>query len=148
MDYKAIAVAIKLCGSTPKVDQCKKECPYWNDGDMSKCIPRMTEDAATAIIDLLARAEAAEAQRDEAVHDRMMMEQRIGELNARAEKAESERDAAVDRIRQDHWCEDCKYRPTYSICKNDGNCEECESPCFCEGCKDGSLWEWRGQKEV
>ena len=61
MDYKAMAVAIKLCGSTPKVDQCKKECPYWDDGDMSKCIPRMTEDAATAITDLLARAEKAEA---------------------------------------------------------------------------------------
>jgi hypothetical protein len=62
MDYKAMAVAIKLCGSTPKVDQCKKECPYWDDGDMSKCIPRMTEDAATAITDLLARAEESEAR--------------------------------------------------------------------------------------
>lgn len=31
-----------------------------------------------------------EAQRDEAVHDRMMMEQRIGELNARAEAAEAD----------------------------------------------------------
>lgn len=77
MDYKAMAVAIKLCGSTPKVDQCKKECPYWDDGDMSKCIPRMTEDAATAITDLLARAEEAEA---------------------RAEKAERERDAAVSDL--------------------------------------------------
>lgn len=62
MDYKAMAVAIKLCGSTPKVDQCKKECQYWDDGDMSKCIPRMTEDAATAITDLLARAEESEAE--------------------------------------------------------------------------------------
>lgn len=49
MDYKAMAVAIKLCGSTPKFDQCKKECPYWDDGHMNKCIPPMTEDAATAI---------------------------------------------------------------------------------------------------
>lgn len=61
MDYKAMAAAIKLCGSTPKFDQCKKECPYWDDGHMNKCIPRMTEDAATAITDLLARAEESEA---------------------------------------------------------------------------------------
>ena len=60
MDYKAMAAAIKLCGKTPRVDQCK-ECPYWDDGDMSECIPRMTQDASTAITDLLARAEAAEA---------------------------------------------------------------------------------------
>ena len=65
MDYKEMATAIKLCGSTPKADQCK-ECPYWGDGDMSKCIPHMTEDAATAITDLLARAETAEARAEKA----------------------------------------------------------------------------------
>ena len=43
--------------------------------------------------------------RDEAVHDRMMMEQRVGEIEsraqkaeARAEKAERERDEAIDAI--------------------------------------------------
>ena len=65
----------------------------------------------------------------------------------RAEKAEREMDAAVERIKEDHWCENCKFQPTYSLCKNDGNCEDCESPCFCEGCKDGSLWEWSGKEE-
>lgn len=79
-----------------------------------------------SITDLLARAEAAKA---------------------RAEKAEREMDAAVERIKEDHWCENCKFQPTYSLCKNDGNCEDCESPCFCEGCKDGSLWEWSGKEE-
>lgn len=125
MDYKELATAVKLCGNEPNAALCEK-CPYWSGLDMSKCIPRMTADAATAITDLLARAEAAEAL---------------------AEKAEMERGAAVARIKEDHWCEDCKFQPTYSLCKNDGNCEECESPCFCEHCKDGSLWEWRGQKE-
>lgn len=49
-----------------------------------------------------------EAQRDEAVHDRMMMEQRIGELNARAEKAERERDAAIQYMRKTFgWCTGC-----------------------------------------
>lgn len=48
-----------------------------------------------SITDLLARAEAAEERckelekdRDEAVHDRMMMEQRVGSLVERVEKAE------------------------------------------------------------
>lgn len=65
MDYKKTAEAIKLCGSTPKVDQCKR-CVYWSGGDMSECIPRMTEDAATAITDLLSRAEDAEARAEKA----------------------------------------------------------------------------------
>lgn len=76
MDYKKLSVAIKLCGSTPKVDQCP-QCQYWASGDMNNCIPRVTSDAATAITDLLARAEAAED---------------------RAEKAERERDAAIKEL--------------------------------------------------
>ena len=64
MDYEKLAVAIKLCGSTPKVDQCP-QCPYWASGDMNNCIPRVTADAATAITALLARAEKAERERDE-----------------------------------------------------------------------------------
>lgn len=84
------------------------------------------EEAAAAITDLLARAEAAET---------------------RAEKAERERDAAVARLREDHWCDDCKFHLVSSACRNDGNCEECETPCYCGECVKGSLWEWRGQKE-
>ena len=68
MDYEKLAVAIKLCGSTPKVDQCP-QCPYWASGDMDNCIPRVTADAATAITALLARAEKAERERDAAVSD-------------------------------------------------------------------------------
>ena len=48
IDYNKLIEAIRLCGSTPKVDQ-RKRCAYWAGGDMSKCIPRMTEDAAAAI---------------------------------------------------------------------------------------------------
>ena len=48
MDYDKLIDAVKLCGSTPKVDQCK-QCAYWSDGDMGKCIPKMTADAATAL---------------------------------------------------------------------------------------------------
>lgn len=48
MDIEKLIAAVKLCGSTPRVDQCKN-CTYWAAGDMSKCIPRMTIDAATAL---------------------------------------------------------------------------------------------------
>ena len=56
MDIEKLIEAVKLCGSTPKVDQCKK-CTHWAGGDMSKCIPRMTEDAATALSTLQAENE-------------------------------------------------------------------------------------------
>ena len=62
MDYKKLTASIKLCGSEPSVRRCEKECAYYKGGDTKKCIPRMTEDASTAITDLLARAEAAEAR--------------------------------------------------------------------------------------
>lgn len=48
MDIEKLIESVRLCGSTPKVDQCK-QCAYWSGGDMSKCIPRMTTDAATAL---------------------------------------------------------------------------------------------------
>ena len=48
MDYNKLIEAIRLCGSAPKVYQCKK-CAYWSGGNMGKCIPKMTEEAATAL---------------------------------------------------------------------------------------------------
>ena len=118
MDYKAIATAVKLCGSVKGMEECKK-CHYWKGPDMSKCIPRMTEDAAAAIINLLARAE----------------------------KAERERDAAIERLRVDHWCDDCKHGLVSQACRNDGECSECDGQCYCGGCEKGSLWEWKGEEE-
>lgn len=52
MDYKKLSDAIRLCGSTPKINECKEKCPYYAGGDMTKCIPVMTKDAADAIIEL------------------------------------------------------------------------------------------------
>ena len=57
MDFEKLIEAVRLCGSTPKVDQCK-QCAYWSGGDMSKCIPRMTTDAATALSTLQAENQA------------------------------------------------------------------------------------------
>lgn len=61
MDIEKMVKAVKLCGSTPKVDQCK-QCTYWAGGDMSKCIPRMTLDAATALSTLQAENEEMQKQ--------------------------------------------------------------------------------------
>lgn len=52
MDYKKLSDAIRLCGSTPKIQECKEKCPYYAGGNMTKCIPVMTKDAADAIIEL------------------------------------------------------------------------------------------------
>lgn len=52
MDYKKLSDAIRLCGSTPKIQECKEKCPYYAGGDMMKCIPVMTKDVADAIIEL------------------------------------------------------------------------------------------------
>lgn len=57
MDYEDLIEAIRLCGSTPSVDQCL-QCVYWGSGDMQKCIPRMTGDAAAAIETLQAKLAA------------------------------------------------------------------------------------------
>ena len=61
MDIEKLIEAVKLCGSTPKVDQCK-QCAYWSGGDMSKCIPRMTTAAATALSTLQAENEKLKDQ--------------------------------------------------------------------------------------
>ena len=61
MGIETLIEAVRLCGSTPKVDQCK-QCAYWSGGDMSKCIPRMTTDAATALSTLQAENEQLRAE--------------------------------------------------------------------------------------
>ena len=81
--------------------------------------------AARSITDLLDRAEAAEI---------------------RAKKAERELDAAIERIKEDHWCEDCKFRHVAEACRSDSWCFACNAPCFCKDCDSGSKWEWRGKK--
>ena len=142
MDYEKLAVAIKMCGSTPKVDQCP-QCPYWASGDMNNCIPRVTADAATAITDLLARAEAAEKEVEWKNKVIEAAERRFVEAEARAEKAERERDAAVSDMEALMWhsgdgCNICAHsveahRVPYVrlTCYLKGNCEP----------------KWRGIKE-
>lgn len=79
MDYKKLAERLKC----PQI----RECPInGKQPSCKKCQHKISKDAATAITDLLARAEAAEA---------------------RAEKAERERDAAVADLRLVSDCRTC-----------------------------------------
>lgn len=88
MDIEKLIEAVKLCGSTPKVDQCKK-CTYWAGGDMSKCIPRMTEDAATALSTLQA----------ELTHKTELVRQQSNELERR-DKLLKEQEAELEQMKQ------------------------------------------------
>ena len=69
MDLEKLIEAVKLCGSTPKVDQCK-QCAYWAGGDMSRCIPNMTGDAATALSALQAENEKLRAELEQVTQER------------------------------------------------------------------------------
>lgn len=74
MDIEKQIEAVKLCGNTPKIDQCKK-CAYYAGGDMSKCIPVMTSDVATAL---------------------SMLQAENKKLRAELEQTKAERDAAIE----------------------------------------------------
>ena len=118
MDIEMLIEAVKLCGSTPKVDQCK-QCAYWSGGDMSKCIPRMTTAAATALSTLQAKNE---------------------KLRAELEQVKAERDAAVSWAQKytesiDMPCVACKHNTGDYVCTAIcGNCGQMGA----ESCK----WEF------
>lgn len=109
-------------------------------------VAKWVDTAATAITDLLSRAEAAEARcaaLDEARENaneayRMALE--------RAEKVEKERDAAVEQLRGN--CSACQ---NYSPYHRKGKCKDCywdsaNPACLREYQEDN--WEWRGIKEA
>ena len=104
MDIEKLIKAVKLCGSTPKVDQCK-QCAYWAGGDMSKCIPRMTLDAATALSTL--QAENAqlrayleyEREHADAYYEECgQWETENEKLRAELKQVKAERDAAAKKL--------------------------------------------------
>lgn len=126
------------------------------------------EEAATAITDLLASAEAAEAEKqklcEEADHLKDLLkeadarcnrldeareraneaahkwESRCKMLEERAEKAEKERDAAINSWRG--FCIKCTWngKQYLSDGKMDDRCKTCRENGKCN-------WEWRGQKK-
>ena len=74
-------------------------CRYGEEDPANVCVfgPCPHQRSAQEV---LAELEQVKRERDEAVHDRMMMEQRIGELNARAEAAEARADKAESELRR------------------------------------------------
>lgn len=89
MDYKKLSDAIRLCGSTPKIHECKEKCPYYAGGDMSKCILAMTKDAANSII----------------------------ELNKELENTKKDLCYAIKICRKISWCYGCKNSAGVNGCK-------------------------------
>lgn len=92
MGIEKLVEAVKLCGSTPKVNQCK-QCAYWAGGDMSKCIPRMTADAATALSMLQAEVEMWKRRCKESVSHASELDIALYDLHAELERVK--RDCAV-----------------------------------------------------
>lgn len=94
--YINLANAIKLCGSSPNVDQCK-QCSYYAGADMSKCIPRMSQDIHDGIFDLIQKVFLLSKQNEDLTrelnelakaHDALSLE--LAKDKQRAKKAEEE----------------------------------------------------------
>lgn len=132
MDYQKLSDSIRLCGSTPKIHECKEKCPYYAGGDMMNCIPVMTKDAANAIIELFNKYD----------NECVLNEQgdiAFKSLKQELESVKKERDNAVrilHEVSNKHGlCDGCK--------KNSSNgCTDQEASYTC--CKENDLWEWEG----
>ena len=131
MDYKKLATdLLSVCE-----ENCA-DCKYAGDSEFECTIAEL---AATAITDLLARAEAVEVRCE--TLEKMVKEYQeviIPGYREQAEKAERERDAAVKVIERVRSCKDCgHYTGEWTPpCKECQDSEE-HHPCF----------KWRGQKE-
>lgn len=129
-------------------------------------------EAATALSTLLARAEAAEADRDrlreatksnclrcDSMHPDNGNCTEVGgfftavpaahcplipRLRERAEVAERERDECRARYCSKEPCTTCAH---YEENDCDGDCLRCTADCPCNKCKEYSMWEWNGRKE-
>ena len=153
MEYNELVKALRCDGNNIGQDSggcTNKKCRY-RDPDSACNIVSICEDAATAITDLLARAEAAEARCK--TLEKMVREYQdeiVPGYRERAEKAEKERDEAISDLT---WAVNEYRRLTTEtdlcgLCKYDlppagENGQTYECPGFC---KD-DCFKWRGQKE-
>lgn len=144
MDIEKLIEAVRLCGSTPKVDQCK-QCAYWAGGDMSRCIPNMTGDAAAALSALQAENEKlrneVERQRrsaDDRQHLYENAERAYIKAQTELEQVRQERDAVLNAFRgfiqSGHLCEYCA--------------ETLKDNPACSACEKWSKFQWRGVGEA
>ena len=143
MDLEKLIEAVKLCGSTPKVDQCK-QCAYWAGGDMSRCIPNMTGDAATELSTLQAEVEFWKYRCNESVSHASELDMALYDteaenekLRAELERVKRERDAVLNAFRgfiqSGHLCEYCA--------------ETLKDNPACSACEKWSKFQWRGAAE-
>ena len=147
MDLEKLIEAVKLCGSTPKVDQCK-QCAYWAGGDMSRCIPNMTGDAATELSTLQAEVEFWKYRCNESVSHASELDMALYDteaenekLRAELEQVKQERDAAIKEIFQWTGCPACKHWDSA-----DNWCNKHDrSADSCDGC---STPEWHGLEKA
>lgn len=130
MDYKKLA--------TDLLSVCEENCADCKYAGNSEFECTIAELAATAITDLLARAESAEKRVEElekSLSDaaqvvKTMQESTIPFYERRAEKAQRERDAAVRHLSSLEVCGYCKN----GQCTRRGGTKECK-------------FEWVGSKE-
>lgn len=130
MDYKKLA--------TDLLSVCEENCADCKYAGNSEFECTIAELAATAITDLLARAESAEKRVEElekSLSDaaqvvKTMQESTIPFYERRAEKAQRERDAAVRNLSSLEVCGYCKN----GQCTRRGGTKECK-------------FEWVGSKE-
>lgn len=140
MDYKEQAELNKALAA--KWNKCS--CIYKIGGMKPKEFLLLN---ATAITDLLARAEAAERERDEAVHDRMVMEKRTAELVDRAEAYNKKLIAAMMQLKRTDRPERISvvYELEYNSSLSHKTTEDVAGILF-RGLMDSDL-KMRGQKE-
>ena len=160
MDLEKLIEAVKLCGSTPKVDQCK-QCAYWSGGDMNKCIPRMTTAAATALSTL--QDENEEMQKQLNMFSEFLCYMTGGLLSKTNYTAQEMVTAAEDY--QQKVCGECDLRDENEKLRGEleqvkrerdeaveylrGQCRYCKHNLVCTSRKGphSNCWEWRGQKK-
>ncbi len=148
-------------------------CRYGEEDPANVCVfgPCPHQRSAQEV---LAQLEQVKRERDDAVHDRMMMEQRIGELNARAEKAEAENAVLRrmqlvkidgDTLELENEVSELRKKLEKAERERDAAISDLETIMAygeadldtCEFCKNGQCYErggtkpclpkWRGQKE-
>lgn len=106
--YINLANAIKLCGSSPNVDQCK-QCAYYAGADMNKCIPRMSQDIHDGIFDLIQKVFLLSKQNEDLTrelnelakaHDALSLE--LAKEKQRADRAEKENESREEASFREH----------------------------------------------
>lgn len=145
MDYKEKATILRVC-SSKKGERCSR-CPAFGQGNRN-CLRNAMKDGATAITDLLARAEAAEAenvalrkiqpvQLDDTGAQALALAAEVSELKQNLSEVEMVKNAAISDLKWIKSCAVCRY------------CDSLKTliPIVCQKCRHGDKWEWRGQKE-